>query len=191
MKKLNKNEKYLNDSWIYTLLLSTIVILGESLRTYTLTIKGIELTYTVFLLPFIFLLTNYITKKYDFRKAISAICLSTVALVVFTYAINYALGRNVDFLLIGGEVSGYLISQMINLYIYIFLLNNTRPSSVLVLINSLFAHIIFYMFYTLINLSVLVTDTYWKGYTLTLLIQAILCIITTTIERYIKRGYEK
>ncbi len=186
-----KKEKIYDDSWMYTLLLSTIVILGESLKSYTFPIKGIELTFAIFLLPIIFFLTNYITKKYNFMRSISAICLSTVALVVFTYSINYALGRTVDFLSIGGEVSGYLIAQMINLYIYVFLLNNTSSPTILVLINYLFALIVFYMFFTLINLSVLVTDTYWLGYFITLFIQLIECIIISIVDKFIKRGAEK
>ena len=52
MSKTKKNVKY-NDSWMYILLLSTIVILGESLKTYTFNLLGVNLTYVIFLLPFI------------------------------------------------------------------------------------------------------------------------------------------
>ena len=111
---LFRKKKEPDDSWLYILLISTVVILGEALKSYTFTIKGITLTYTIFVIPIIYLLTNYITKKYSYTKGVSAICLSTVAFVVFTYAIGYGLGRPVNFLQIGGEVSGYLISQMIS-----------------------------------------------------------------------------
>lgn len=188
---LFKKKKEPDDSWLYILLLSTVVILGGALKSYTFTIKGISLTYTVFVLPIIFLLTNYITKKISYTKGISAICLSTVAFVLFTYGIGYGLGRRVNFLAIGGEVSGYLISQMINLYIYVFLLNNTKSPAILVYLNYIFSLVIFYMFYTLINLSVLVTSSYWSGYFLTLAIQAVECIIMTVIDHKIKRGLEK
>ncbi len=189
---IKKKKKVLpDDSWMYTLLLSTIVILGESLKTYTFSILGIELTYTIFLLPVIFLLTNYITKKYNFKRAVSAICLSAVALVLFTYGINYALSRSVNFLVIAGELSGYIISQVVNLYIYVFLLNNTSGHFILIWINYIFAHLLFYMFYILINLSILITDEYWIGYFLTIFIQSIICIGATTIDMFIKRGLEK
>ena len=186
MKKI-KNNTY-NDSWLYILLLSTLVIFGESLKNYTFTIMNIQLTYTVFLLPLIYLLTNCITKKYHFTASISAICLSTVLLVIFVYAINYALGRSIEFLTIIGEFSGYLISQIVNLYIYYFILNNTKQSIILILINYLFSLVIFYMFYTLMNLSVIVSDTYWKGYFLTLFIQLIEIIPIGIIDKRIKRG---
>jgi len=188
---LFRKKKEPDDSWLYILLISTVVILGEALKSYTFTIKGITLTYTIFVIPIIYLLTNYITKKYSYTKGVSAICLSTVAFVVFTYAIGYGLGRPVNFLQIGGEVSGYLISQMINLYIYVFLLNNTKSPVILVWLNYLFSLVIFYMFYTLINLSVLVTSSYWSGYFLTLGIQGVESIILTAIDHKIKRGLEK
>lgn len=188
---LFRKKKEPDDSWLYILLISTVVILGEALKSYTFTIKGITLTYTIFVIPIIYLLTNYITKKYSYTKGVSAICLSTVAFVVFTYAIGYGLGRPVNFLQIGGEVSGYLISQMINLYIYVFLLNNTKSPVILVWLNYLFSLVIFYMFYTLINLSVLVTSSYWSGYFLTLGIQGVECIALTVIDHKIKRGLEK
>lgn len=186
-----KKKKEPDDSWLYILLLSTIVILGGALKNYTFSIKNITLTYTIFILPIIYLLTNYITKKYSYTKGVSAICLSTVAFVLFTYGIGYGLGRPINFLAIGGEVSGYLISQMINLYIYVFLLNNTKSPVLLVWLNYMFSLVIFYMFYTLINLSVLVTSSYWSGYFLTLSIQAIECILITTIDHKVKRGLEK
>lgn len=188
---LFRKKKEPDDSWLYILLISTVVILGEALKSYTFTIKGITLTYTIFVIPIIYLLTNYITKKYSYTKGVSAICLSTVAFVVFTYAIGYGLGRPVNFLQIGGEVSGYLISQMINLYIYVFLLNNTKSPVILVWLDYLFSLVLFYMFYTLINLSVLVTSSYWSGYFLTLGIQGVESIILTVIDHKIKRGLEK
>ena len=80
---------------------------------------------------------------------------------------------------------------MINLYIYVFLLNNTKSPVILVWLNYLFSLVIFYMFYTLINLSVLVTNSYWSGYFLTLGIQAVVCILLTAIDHKIKRGLEK
>ena len=49
-KKLNLSEEQLkdlyNDSWIYIMLLSTLVILTESLKTYTFNF-GTEISYSV------------------------------------------------------------------------------------------------------------------------------------------------
>ena len=188
---LFKKKKEPDDSWLYILLLSTVVILGGALKNYTFTIRDTHITFSIFVLPIIYLLTNYITKKYNYTKGVSAICLSTVAFVLFTYGIGYGLGRSVNFLAIGGEVSGYLISQMINLYIYVFLLNNTKQPPVLIYLNYMFSLVIFYMFYTLINLSVLVTSTYWTGYFITLIIQAVECLLVTIVDSKIKRGLEK
>lgn len=188
MKKKSKEQLMYDDSWIYTLLLSTIVILGESLKNYSFNIVGIELTYTVLLLPIMFFIVNYITKKYNYKKAISAICLSTVALVLFSYGISYALGRGLSIMDIAGETFAYFLSQLINLNIFIFMLNNSNSPRALVWINYIFSIILFYMIYTLMNLSVLVNDTYWMGYFITLFIQGIECLLLTIIDKYIKRG---
>ena len=58
-----KEESLYDDCWMYILLLTTLVILLESLKTYTFKIAGVHLTYAIFLLPFIYLLVNYIAKK--------------------------------------------------------------------------------------------------------------------------------
>ncbi len=191
VKKSSKKEEYYNDSWMYIILLSTIVILGEALKTYTFGIGGINLTYTIFLLPIMFFITNYITKKSGYRTAIASICLSAVAMAVFVSIISFALGKTVSLISLGGELAGYVCAQFISLNIYIFLLNNTKSPAPLVFLNYLFAPIVFYMFYTFINITVLVTDTYWIGYFITLGIQAIECIGLTILDKKIKRGLEE
>ena len=191
IRKKKKKKDIYNDSWLYIILLSTIVILGEALKTYTFNIGDISLTYTIFLLPIMLLLTNYIIKKSGYRTAIAAICLSAVAMVLFVSIINFALGRTVSLMAIGGELSGYVCAQLVSLNIYLFLLNNTKSPAVLVWLNYLFALIVFYMFYTLINLKVLVTETYWIGYFITLALQAVECFGITLIDKKIKRGLEK
>ena len=52
MKRVKKE----NDVWIYTLLLTTLAILVESLRTYTFKVFGADLSYSLFLLPVVYLL---------------------------------------------------------------------------------------------------------------------------------------
>ena len=54
-----------NDCWMYILLLSTLVILTESLKNFNFNIFQAEITYAIFLIPVIYAITNYITKKYS------------------------------------------------------------------------------------------------------------------------------
>jgi len=189
IKQRKKDEIY-NDSWMYTLLLTTLVILLESLKNYTFKIANTELTYAVFLLPLIFLLANYILKKYDYKKAVSAISLSGVSLVVFVYIMSFALGERFILSSVTGDFCGYVASQFVNLTIYSFILNNTKSPIILIYLNYIFSLIIFYMFYTIIYLDMVIVDGFWSGYFITLIIQLIICIPITIFDKQIKKGRE-
>lgn len=190
MTKKKKEELY-NDSWMYILLLTTLTILLESLKTYTFKIMGVKLTYSLFLLPFVYFIVNYIVKKYDYKKGIAAIAISGVMFVCFTAIMSFAMGESLILSSVSGEFCGYVVSQFINLTIYVFLLNNTKSPYILVLLNYIFALIVYYMFYTLIYLNVIILDDFWKGYFITLFIQIILCVPITIVDKKIKRGREK
>ena len=193
MKKLTKKEKeeLYNDSWMYILLLTTLVILTESLKTYKFELLGSNITYSILLLPLIFLITNFITKKYNYRKTVVAISISGVALVLYIAVMSFAVGKTFVITDISGGFCGYVISQLVNLTIYAFLLNNTKSPGLLVYVNYLFALIVFYMFYTLISLDKIRLDNFWSGYFVTLLVQSIICIVITIVDKKIKRGIEK
>ena len=187
--KKKKDEIY-NDSWIYILLLSTLVILLESLKNFTLDIGGATIMYSIFLLPLVYLITNYILKKYDYKKAIAAICLSATALVVFAVIMSFALRERFLISSVSGEFCGYVASQFVSLTIYNFLLNNTKSHIILVYLNYIFSLIIFYMFYTIIYLNMVILDSFWKSYFATLAIQIFICLPIAAIDKKIKRGRE-
>ncbi|MBQ8132654.1 MAG: hypothetical protein IJ193_09195 [Bacilli bacterium] len=188
---MKKNKMVENDSWLYTLLLSTLVILTESLKTYTFHINGVDLTYSLFLLPLIYLLTNYITKKYNYAKSVSAICLSGVAMATFVMVMSIGLGITIRFPSLVAELGAYIASQIVNLFIYYFLLQNTNQPVILTIMNYLFALVVYYMLYTLFDMDYVITDTYWIGYFTTLVIQLAECIILGIIDKNIKRGLEE
>ena len=162
-----KVEELYNDSWMYILLLTTLTILLESLKTYTFKISGVRLTYSLFLLPFVYFIVDYIAKKYDYRKAIASIAISGVMFVCFSAIMSFAMGESLILTSVSGEFCGYVVSQFINLTIYVFLLNNTKSPYILVLLNYVFSLIVYYMFYTLIYLNMIVLDEFWKGYFIT------------------------
>lgn len=192
MSRVKKKEDSIyNDCWMYILLLTTLVIFIEALKEYTFQLAGVRLTYALVPLPLIYLLTNYITKKYDYKKAVSAIAISGVLFVCFTATISFALGERLILSSISGELCGYVISQLVNLTIYMFLLNNTKSPYILIYLTYLFSLIIYYMFYTLIYLNLIIVDSYWKGYFITLGIQTLLCIPIAYIDKKIARGREK
>ena len=189
-KKLTKEQiKDLNnDFWIYTMLLSTLVILTESLKTYMITIKDTPITLAIFLVPAMYFIENYITKNFGFMRTIFAIGISTVSLVGFVAIMYFIIGGQLNFSLINGQLVGYVISQLVNLFIYCFLLNNTTTPWPLLLINYLFALIVFYMVYTVMQADMIIKTTFWMGYFITLGIQFVEAIILTIIDKQIKRG---
>lgn len=189
-KKLTKEQiKDLNnDFWIYTMLLSTLVILIESLKTYMITIKDTPITLAIFLVPAMYFIANYITKKFGFMRTIFSIGISTVSLVGFVAIMYFIIGGQLNFSLINGQLVGYVISQLVNLFIYCFLLNNTTTPWPLLLINYLFALIVFYMVYTVMQADMIIKTTFWMGYFITLGIQFVEAIILTIIDKQIKRG---
>ncbi len=179
-----------DDSWMYILLLTTLIILIESLKNYTFISNNVSITYSIFLLPFIYLITNYITKKYGYRKSIVAISISGVSLVLFVSIMAFSMGGRLDFSNISGQFCGYVVSQFVNLTIYIFLLENTNSPFFLIYLEYLFSLIIFYMFYILIYLEMLIVDNFWLGYFTVFGIQIILCLPLSIIDKKIKRGLE-
>ena len=187
MKKVQ--EKY-DDSWIFILLLTTLTILLESLKTYTFTIDGVKLTYALLFLPLTYFLVNYIVKKYDYKKAVAAIAISGVMFVCFSAIMAFSIGQRLILTSVSGELCGYVISQFINLTIYVFLLNNTKSPIILIFLNYMFALIVYYMFYTLIYLDMMILDNFWKGYIITLGIQFVICIPTAIYDKNIKKGKE-
>lgn len=181
-------EDIYEDCWMYVLLLTTLVILIGALKTYYFELIGIRVTYSVFLLPFIFLITNFITKVFDYKKAVSAIAISGVMYICFMAVISFAMGKSLILSSLSGEFCGYVISQFVNLSIYYFLLKNTKMPTILLFITNLFSLIVFYMFYTLIYLEQIQFETFWSGYLLTLGIQFIICIPISIIDKRIKKN---
>jgi len=183
-----KSDELYDDSWMYILLLTTLAILTESVKTYTFKINSISLSFSIILLPFVYLLTNYINKKYDYKKAIAGISISAVITVCFMAIISFALGKDLILTSLSGEFFGYVVSQFINLTISNFLLNNTTSPTILVFLTYLFCIIVFILIYTLVNLNRMTLDYYWTKYFVTIGIDFIICVPITIIDKSIKKG---
>ena len=184
---MKKNKKE-NDVWIYVLLLTTLLILTESLKTYTFSVMKVDLTFSLFLLPIAYFLIDLIAKKYDYKRAIAAIAVSAVIFTSFSFIMAYFIESNYILRSISGEFCAYVVSSFVNLTIYMFLLNNTETPQILVIFNYIFSLVVYYMFYTLIYLNMIIFDTYWMGYFITLSIQVFICIGLSIVDRKIKRG---
>lgn len=184
-----KSKKLYDDSWMYILLLMTLTILLYSLSTYKFQIAGVSLSYSLIGLPLVFFITNYITKKYSYTKSITSIAISGVSMILFILIMNFALGKTTVLSSMSGHFCGYVISQFVNLMTYYFILQNTNSKPQLVFLSYLFSLVVFHMFYTLINLNIIITDSYRKGYFISLGIQSVICLVLAIIDnKLIKRG---
>lgn len=189
MPKKKKKDSY-DDSWMYILLLTTLTILTYSLSTYTFKISSVSLTYSLFLLPILYLIANYITKKYGYGKTIAAIAISSISIVIFVLIMNFALGKQTTITAFSSHFCTLVLSHFVNLLIYQYLLNGTKSPYILVFLNYMFALVVFYMFYTLLRLNMITIEGYWTGYFITLAIQTFICIGLTFLDKKIKVGRE-
>lgn len=185
-----EEEKLYQDCSLYVLLLTTLVILLESLKDYTFNIAGVELTYSLIPLPLIYFIVNYIAKRFDYKKAVAAISISGVIFVCFTAMVSFGLGEKPILSSISGEFCGYVVSQFAGLTIYLYIINNTKSPIILIYLNYIFALLVFYLFYSIIYLDLVMYDEYWTGYFITIGIQALVCIPISIMDYKLKRGHE-
>lgn len=189
-KNISLEEKY-EEFWIYILLLTTLVIFLSSLKSYTFTLMGVELTYAVFFLPLIYFVANYITKMFDYKKTVAAIAISGVMSICFLAIVSFAMGKNLILTKHSADFCGYVVSQFFNLTLYQFLVSNKKNTLINLFIVNLLSLIIFYFFYSLINIKDISYGTYWLGYGLTIVIQGIICIPLTILDFKIKKKENK
>ena len=135
IKKKTDVEIYYEDCYIYILLLTTLIILLESLKTYTFKIFGVNLSLSIFLLPVAYFLSTYILKKYDYKKAITSIAVSGIALVGYVAVMSFALQEELFLTNISGEFCAYVLSQFICITLYSFLMNNTKSPAILIFLT--------------------------------------------------------
>ena len=181
-------KKLYDDSWMYVLLLSTLIILIESIKGYTFKLVGYDISFSIILIPLIYIISNFITKKYNYKKTIFAIGISTICLIGFLLIMCFAIGKEFIITDIIGDIGAYLASQCINLILCTFLIYNTRPNVILIYSTYLLSLIIFYMTYTIIYLNTMSLDNYWQIYLIAMGINGIICIPLAIIDKLIKLG---
>lgn len=178
---MQKEEK--NDLWIYLLLQSALLIFIESLKTYHFSIKGTLISLSIPILPFIFLTINKITKKYGIKKSLLSVLISTLLALLFIFLMSFAMKKQIDFAIYRGEILSYVISLIINIFLYKFLEKNTKRTYPVVFLSYIFSLIIFHMVYTLSYLDTTILDGYWIRYLLNITIEIIVCIPLTIIDK--------
>lgn len=172
-----------SDLWIYVLLQSALLIFIESLKTYHFTLYGNLISLSIPLIPFLFLITNIITKKFGYKKGLLSIIVSSISVTLFIILMSFSLNKVFDFSIYKGELLSYIISQLLNLIIYRYIQHNTKASYPIVFLTYVFSLIIFHMVYTLSYLDTTILDGYWIRYLLNISIEIIVCIFITILDK--------
>ena len=180
-------KKKQDDLWVYILLEAALLIFIESLKTFHVSINKVLISLSIPIIPFIFLITNIIIKKYNYKKGLLSVVISLIAAILFVLLMSFALNRQIDMKLYIGEAVAYIVSELVNIFIYKYIQNNTKKSYPLIYLSYIFSLIFFYMTYTLSYLNSNIIDGYWQRYSISIIIQIITCIPITIIDKKIAK----
>ena len=173
-KRVVKKEEV--GSWVYILLLTSVTILGWVLGKFDFSIGKTTLTIAVFAYPFRYFIANIITKKYGYKETMNGISYSACLLLLFAIVASLLGQHDVDYVPLTGELFGYMLSQMINLSIYYYLLINTKNDKITYLGSYIAAMLVDTLVSMLFASRLVVLASFWKTYFVTILIQAIISI---------------
>ena len=173
-KRVVKKEEI--GSWVYILLLTSVTILGWVLGKFDFSIGKTTLTIAVFAYPFRYFIANIITKKYGYKEAMNGISYSACLLLLFAIVASLFGQHDVDYVPLTGELFGYMLSQMINLSIYYYLLINTKDDKIPYLGSYISAMLVDTLVSMLFASRLVVLASFWRTYFVTILIQAIISI---------------
>lgn len=163
--------------WVYILLLTAVTILGWVLSSFKFSIGKASLTIAIFAYPFRYFLANIITKKYGYKETLNAISYSSCLLLLFIIVASILGQQDIDYIPVTGELFGYMVSQMINLSIYYYLLMNTEGNKLTSLATYIFVMLVDNLVSMLFASRMIMVESFWRTYFVTILIQTIISII--------------
>lgn len=173
---------------VYLFLLSTVLICLHVMGRFELTIANITVGFSTLLFPTVYFISNIITKKFDFKKTIIAILTSSIAMLLFVYLSKYLNTKVVDYFVIYGEIFAYIISQLLNLLVYYYLLVNTDLKSRWVYLTYLCSIMAYYFIAILFSTRIIITDTFWITFFCSVVLSAIIAIMYAFYDSMIPRG---
>lgn len=190
-KKVSKKEQIKNDSFMFVMLLATMSILAVALRDYYFNIKSISITFSIFVIPFILFISNYITKKYGFKISLQGIFISALIIVTFLVLMKDLTNQQVILLELLGYFFSYFISMFINLAIYYYIILNFENNIILTYINYIFSLIINHLMYLIFLHNMIMTNKFWQRYFISIIIESIISIGLALIDGKISHGRRK
>lgn len=184
-------KKEIHESFsVYLFLLSTVLICLQVMGRFHFNLGDITLDYSVLLFSTVYFITNVITKKFDFKKAIFAILVSSMAMLIFVYFSKYLNTKVVDYFVVYGQTFAYIISQLLNLIIYYYLLVNTELKARWIFLTSMFSLAAYYFIAILFFNRIVITDTFWPTFFSSFILSGILAVMYAFYDSLVKRGCE-
>lgn len=180
MKKVDEKSSN-HDCWIAILLLTTLIILIQSLKRVS-----ISISFGILLLPLVYFISNYILKKYDYKKAIAAIAISGVISISFHVILAFFLERNNILTNSCGDFCGYVVSQFIHILCYEYLWNRNNREPLMIYLTYIGSVVVYLLFFCLIYLYLVLNDGFWFNFFLLILVEAIICIPITYMDLLLK-----
>ncbi len=175
---------------VYLLLLSTVLICLHVMGRFELKISTVTVGFSTLLFPTVYFISNIITKKFDFKKTIVAVLTSSIAMVLFVYLSKYLNAKVVDYFVIYGEVFAYIISQLLNLLIYYYLLVNTELKARWIYLTYLFSIMAYHFIVILFSTRIIITDTFWITFFCSVVLSAIIAIMYAFYDCMVPRGQD-
>lgn len=188
MKSRKSIEKYNNDIFMLSMLLSVTCVLAVALKAYQFTLFGNTLTFSLFIVPFIIFISNYITKKYGFKTSLFSTFVSTLMIVAFLLLIDNLTNRQASIMEIGGFIVTYFGSMFVNLLIYYYIIVNMTSKSIMICLNYLFTLVLNSFLYLLFFHKLVLSNTLWIELTISFIIEFIISIGLIYCDRKIERG---
>lgn len=184
----NKIKEIENESLLLSFLLATIAILFTVLKSYTFKILNLDITFSVFVLPFILYTSNYITKKYGFKHSFRATIISTLIVIAYIVLMEDLIGKRLDFIEIGSHTVSYFTSIFVNSSVYYYIISNIeiKKESILTYFSYIFSMFINHIIYMLFLSNM--TDRFWKIYFISVMIECIITLPLIWYDTKIKRG---
>lgn len=181
-------EKYNNDVFMFSILLSVICILAVSLKSYQFTVLGNTLPFSLFVVPFIIFISNYITKKFGFKNSLFSICVSSLMIIAFLLLIYNLTNREASIFEMFGLTVTYFGSLFVNLLIYYYVIFNMTSKSIMIGLNYVFICFLNSFLYLLFFHEMVLSNSLWMQLTISFIIQFIISIGLIYRDRKIERG---
>lgn len=175
MKKFKTQEEEVG-VWVYILLLTSVTILSWVLGKFDFSIGKASLTFAVFAYPFRYFVANIITKKYGYKETMNGISYSACLFLFFAICASLFASKDIDYIPLTGELFGYMVSQMINLTVYYYLLVNTDGNKLALLATYIFAMLFDNFISMLFASRMIFIDNFWRTYFVTVFIETIISI---------------